>query len=138
MILEPELSLAELQDAFARWRQTRRPRQIPPALGANAVALLGRHRTNEILRTLGIDHRTLMRWKRQYGEGEAVTSPTPAFVALPAPASPVVAPRATEEALALTLTRQAGDGTALSLDGQLTLGQWRAALTLLVAEEVAQ
>lgn len=137
MVLEPELSLAELQDAFARWRQTRRPRQIPPALGANAVALLGRHRTNEILRALGIDHRTLMRWKRQYGEGEAVSPPTPAFVALPAPAPPAVAV-AKQEALALTLTRQAGDGTALSLDGKLTLGQWRAALTLLVAEEVVR
>ena len=137
MVLEPELSLAELQEAFARWRQTRRPRQIPPALGANAVALLGRHRTNEILRALGIDHRTLMRWKRQYGEDEAVAPPTPAFVALPAPPPPAEAV-ATEEALALTLTRQAGDGTALSLDGKLTLGQWRAALTLLVAEEVAR
>lgn len=132
MAVEPELSLAELRDAFARWRQTRRPRQIPPALGANAVALLGRHRTNEILRALGIDHRTLMRWKRQYGADEAVAPSTPAFVALPAPVPPAAVVE--DEALALTLTRQAGDGTALSLDGTLTLGQWRAALTLLTAE----
>lgn len=131
MAVESEVSLAELQDAFARWRQTRRPRQIPAALGAQAVALLGRYRTNELLRALKIDHRTLMRWKRQYGEGDAVGPPAPAFVALPAPAP---AAEAEDETLALTLTRQAGDGTALSLAGQLTLGQWRAALTLLAAE----
>lgn len=136
MAVEPELSLAELQDAFARWRQTRRPRQIPAALGAQAVALLGRHGTNEILRTLGIDHRTLMRWKRQYGEGEAVALPAPAFVALPA--APVATAVAEDEPLALRLTRQGSDGMALSLDGTLTLGQWRAALTLLAAEDLAR
>lgn len=133
MAVEPEVSLAELQEAFARWRQTRRPRQIPAALGAQAVALLGRYRTNELLRALRIDHRTLMRWKRQYGEGEAVALPAPAFVALPA-AAPVEAPGAADEPLALTLTRQGGDGAAWSLAGTLTLGQWRAALTLLDAE----
>lgn len=134
MSLEPELNLAELQEAFARWRETRRPRQIPAALGANAVALLGRHRTNEILRTLGIDHRTLMRWKRRYGAGEAAAALAPAFVALPP--APVVAGAAVaeEEALTLTLSRQAGDGAVWSLAGTLTPGQWRAALTLLAAE----
>jgi hypothetical protein len=135
MSLEPELNLAELQEAFARWRETRRPRQIPAALGANAVALLGRHRTNEILRALGIDHRTLMRWKRRYGAGEAASAPPPpAFVAL-APA-PVAAVAAVSEAAALTLTlsRQAGDGAVWSLAGTLTPGQWRAALALLAAE----
>lgn len=136
MTLAPELNLPELQEAFARWRQARRPRQIPPALGANVVALLGRYRTNELLRALKIDHRTLMRWKRQYGAGAAVASPAAAFVALPALAPP--AAEAEEEAVALTLTRHAGDGTALSLAGKLTLGQWRAALILLAAEGVAR
>jgi len=132
MSLKPELNLAELQEAFARWRETRRPRQIPAALGANAVALLGRHRTNEILRALGIDHRTLMRWKRRYGAGEAA-APTPAFVALP-PAP--VAAVSEEAALTLTLSRQAGDGAVWSLAGTLTPGQWRAALALLAVAEV--
>jgi hypothetical protein len=133
MSLKPKLNLAELQEAFARWRETRRPRQIPAALGANAVALLERHGTNEILRTLGIDHRTLMRWKRRYGKAEAA----PAFVELPAPTPALEAPVVEGEALALTLTRHAGDGTALSLEGELTPEQWRVAVALLAAAEVA-
>ena len=140
MKLAPELSLSELQEAFAAWRQTRKPRKIPSALGANAVALLGQHRTNEILRALGIDHRTLMRWKREC-ETEQSAVPHEAdrvFIALPAeetsPAAPVVETSATR----LKVTRQARDGTQLSLEGQLTLLQWRAALSLLSAEEPVQ
>lgn len=137
MNLEAELSLSELQEAFAEWRQTRRPRKIPPKLGANAVALLGQHRTNEILRTLGIDHRTLMRWKREYGteQGSGADGRAGAFVALPS--SPEAAAQSVAKALAtpLKVTRHACDGTALSLEGQLTLSQWRAALSLLSAPE---
>lgn len=134
MALPAELTLEQLQEALAQWRQTRRPRQIPAALGANAVALLGRHRTNELLRALRIDHRTLRRWQRQYGDEAqgASRASTPAFVALPV----ATAPAAAEETEAtLKVTRQARDGTALSLEGTLTLRHWRAALTLLAAEE---
>ena len=139
MILKPELSLAELQEAFARWRQTRRPRQIPPALGANAVALLGQHRTTEILKALRIDHRTLKRWKGQYGGGaEAAPKVSAAAFVTLAPPPSVAAEAACEVSdTMLKFTRQAGDGTALSVEGRLTLAQWRAAMSLLQSEEGA-
>lgn len=139
MSSEPELSLVELQEALARWRQTRRPRQIPAELGAKAVALPGRYKTNELLRALGIDHRTLMRWKRQYGQGEAAAaSAAETFVELPAAAAVEPASRLEDEALSLTLTRQGSDGSRLTLAGTLSLEHWRVAVELLRAAEEAK
>lgn len=137
MALEAELNLSALSEAFSRWRQTRRPRHIPTELRINAVALLSQHRTTEILRTLRLDHRTLMRWKRAYDEAsESRTPPTPpGFIALPATAAPVdVAAREAQQP-SLKVTRHGDDGTVLSLEGRLTLAQWRLAVTLLGVEE---
>ena len=136
MAAESEPSLVELQEALARWRQTRRPRQIPAELGAKAVVLLGRYKTNELLRALGIDHRTLMRWKRQYGQSEAAAAPVAeTFVELPAAAPVEPASRLEDEALNLTFTRQESDGSRLTLAGTLSLAHWRVAVELLRAAE---
>ena len=133
MKLTPQLSLEELQQAFAQWRQTRQPRSVPTELRFNARALLNRHGTTEVLRTLGINHSMLSRWKHHY---EATPDAEAGFVALPVSAEPSrsvevaepipAPPEATP--LRLTIRREA---EALALSGELSLAQWRAALSLL-------
>jgi hypothetical protein len=117
------LNLADVQQAFAHWRRERPTYSVPAALRAQAVGLLAEHRISDVVTALRLDHRRLSRWRR-----ELAASATPAvseFVALPL--VPVAAPAA----LALTLTRQASDGSTLSIAGALDAGQWRWALTLL-------
>ena len=139
MALTAELSLTELQMEFVRWRETRSPRQVPTPLRVNAVALLGVHSTSEILKTLKINHQMLKRWRRRYGdEPEATaTPPSTAFVPLNA-GHEVTLPSSERLESRLKITRQTVDGTALSVEGELTLSQWRVAMTLLTAEGVAR
>lgn len=139
MVLSAELSLAELQVEFARWRATRSPRQVPTPLRVNTVALLSKHSTSEILKTLKINHTMLKRWRERYGEEPPpVSAPSQKeFVTLSA-ADELTAPASERFDSRLKITRQAADGTALSLEGELTLSQWRVAMTLLTTEEVAR
>jgi hypothetical protein len=128
MTISAKLNLADLQAAFAEWRETRQPRSVPTALRVNTLALLGQHPTGEILRTLGINHSMLRRWKDQQGIGSG-----PAFVALPGPgatsgAERTVGPNRDTAVLNLTIRREAD---SLALSGELSLAQWRAALSLL-------
>jgi len=128
MTISAKLNLADLQAAFAEWRETRQPRSVPTALRVNTLALLGQHPTGEILRTLGINHSMLRRWKDQHGIGSG-----PAFVALPGPGAAsgggrTVGPNRDTAVLNLTIRREAD---SLALSGELSLAQWRAALSLL-------
>ena len=139
MSLIAELSLAELRIEFARWRETRCPRHVPTPLQENTVALLSTHSTSELLKTLGINHQMLKRWRRRYGdEPTQVSAPLRgAFVPLEAGEEPR-RPAAERFDSMLKITRQTPDGTALSVEGQLTLSQWRVAITLLQTEAVAR
>ena len=55
MKIVPKLSLNELRQAYAQWRQTRQPRAVPSELRWNTLALLEQHRTAEVLQVLGIN-----------------------------------------------------------------------------------
>lgn len=129
----PHLSLQELQQAFAHWRQTRQPRYVPTELRLNALALLERHGTAVVLRTLAINHTMLSRWKRQYSL-VASDVDTPAFVALPEcterPLPPVMAEPSSGAAAPLRLTIRR-DAAGLELNGTLSIAQWQTALSLL-------
>ncbi len=123
-------SLEEVQAAFARWRASGQVWRTPPTLRAQAVGLLTRHRIGEVTKALGVDHQRLSRWRSELSTSRvAVTAEE--FVELP--------PARVEESLmagvadsaSLTLTRHAGDGSAISIQGQLSAAPWRWALALL-------
>ena len=128
------LSLAALEQALAQWRSDRQGRCIPQWIRAQAVGLLGQHRASEIKAALGINHRTLKQWQTQCSDVSACADQMvqrPAFVALPA-----LELSEPETMLSFTLTRHAGDGSAVSVAGNLSWGQWQQALRLLTAGEV--
>ena len=126
-------SLRDVQAAFAHWRASGRPRRTPPALRAQAVSLLARHRISEVMTALGLDHRRLSRWGRALSASEPPVGVTD-FIELPAVAMEKATLTAPPVA-ALTLTRQAPDGSAISISGQLSDAQWRWALRLLRESE---
>jgi hypothetical protein len=130
-------SLVELEQALAQWRSHRQGGRIPPWIRAQAVGLLGQHRASEIKAALGINHGMLKRWRAQcngmMGTDHAVEPPD--FVALP-PQGPCQGEAPRERALSLTLSRHAGDGSAVSVAGTLSWDQWHQALRLLSAGEV--
>ena len=111
-------SLAEVQRAFEAWRQSGRTRTTPVALRAQAVNLLAEYSVREVMKALHVDHQRLSRWERELS---APPLPDNGFVELPA-ALP---------SIALTLTRQAVDGSAVSISAELSEAQWRWALGLL-------
>jgi len=125
----PLLTLEQLQQAFAEWRQTRQPRRVPTELRLNTLALVNVHGTAVVLRALKLSHSVLDRWKRKY---DAQPEAERGFVALPvAPQfTPEVVPAASS-ALRLTLRREP---QGLVLSGELSLAQWRMALSLLELE----
>lgn len=130
------LSLAELEQALAQWRSHRQGRSIPSWIRAQAVALLGQHRASEIQAVLGINHGMLKRWQADTdrARGADPVEPLAGFVTLPPwESSQGKEPR--EGALALTLSRQARDGSSVSVSGTLSWAQWHQALRLLTAEE---
>lgn len=79
MNIAPQLSLSELQHAFAHWRQRRQPRSVPEELRQQALGLLLRHSRTELIRALGINYSMLKRWQ-SLRAGSSITSD---FVELP-------------------------------------------------------
>ena len=125
----PQLSLSELQQAFAQWRQTRQPRYVPDELRQQALELLSRHSRTELTRALGINYSMLKRWQSR----PAGWSRNLDFVELPQAIPHEVIALAASQAensgpLKLTVRR---DPEALTLSGELSVAQWRAALSLL-------
>ena len=120
--------LEEVQAGFARWRASGRTRRTPAPLRAQAVELLAHHRIGEVTQALGVDHRRLSRWRRELsGSGVAPE----AFVELPPVRREEPAVMSVADAALLTLTRQARDGSTVSIHGELSAAQWRWALALL-------
>jgi hypothetical protein len=118
-------SLAEVQSAFDAWRQRGQPRITPVELRRQAVQLLADYSISAVMTGLRLDHRRLTRWRR-----ELAAEPTlPTFVEVPALAPEPAA--ALPSALTLTLTRQAADGSSLTVQGALDATHWRWALDLL-------
>lgn len=130
MPIPPSSRLAEVQAAFVEWRQNRTGQRIPLALRQQAVALLIDHRISEVMATLRVDHRALTRWRRELsalkGDG-----PMQGFIELPEAPVPVEEASGVTMGVSMTLTRQAGDGSSLSVSGSLNEAQWRWALALL-------
>ena len=120
-------SLTEVQNAFAHWRTHRQPRETPPELRVQAVNLLARYRVTDVMKALQVDYRQLSRWRGEVSALEAGL-PDSTFVELPAA---VPEPMAVAPVTPLTLTRQAADGSAVSIRGELSEAQWRWALRLL-------
>ena len=127
-------SLRDVQAAFAHWRASGTPRRTPPALRAQAVSLLSHHRISEVINALGLDHRRLSRWRRALSASEHAV-PVNDFIALPMASDLASALPIPSSGVALTLTRQAPDGSAISISGQLSDAQWRWALRLLRESE---
>jgi transposase-like protein len=122
MLNQNHPSLTEVQNAFAHWRTHRQPRETPPELRAQAVHLLARYSVTEVMNALHVDYRQLSRWRREVSVLEAGL-PDSDFVELPAAVAPPVT--------AVTLTRYAADGSAVSISAELSEAQWGWALKLL-------
>ena len=120
----PQLSLSELQHAFAQWRQTRQPRYVPDELRQQALGLLSRHSRTALTRALGINDSMLKRWQSRPA-GSARNSD---FVELHEVIALAASRAENSGPLKLTVRR---DPEALTLSGELSVAQWRAALSLL-------
>jgi len=127
--------LSAVGQALAAWRTHRQPRHVPHELREQIVALLEPYSVAEIVRTLRINYQMLNQWRRQLSEAAEppVAEAPPAFIALPAA---VVVEPASAALPALTITHHQGSGSAVSLQGQLSVAQWRQALSLLDREAV--
>ena len=130
MSIPPSSRLAEVQAAFADWRQNRTGQRFPRALREQAVALLADHRISEVMATLRVDHRALTRWRRERSQLKSNT-PGDEFIELPPAAEPRASRPAPPTGVSMTLSRQDADGRCLSVSGQLSEAQWRWALALL-------
>lgn len=130
MSTKPLLSLTELQTELTDWRSHRQPRHIPSWIREQAVRLLSQHKPCEIKRALHLNHRTLKRWKEEYREclvGQSTEKP-PRFISL-ATMEPLTS------VLELKVSGQVCGGTPISIEGNLSLEQWRSALSLLTTQE---
>ena len=132
MLTKPSLSLIELQNELTYWRSHRQPRHIPQPIREQAVRLLSQHKACEIKNALNINHRTLKQWKESDSEAVPVVSPqdTPGFIPLPT-IEPLVPVLSTPSMPELKMIRHAGDGSAVSVEGTLSLEQWSSVLSLL-------
>ena len=129
MNIAPQLSLSELQHAFAQWRQQRQPRYVPDELRQQALGLLSRHSRTELTRALGINYSMLKRWQVR----RADVSVSSEFVELSAAMSnenTALSPAQTEASVPLKLSVRR-EAEALTLSGELSVTQWQAALSLL-------
>jgi hypothetical protein len=132
-------SLAELQQALTQWRSHRRGGSIPVWIRTQVVGLLAHHRASEIKAVLRLNHEMLKQWQAQYtGPSDPPPATLPSeFVTLPSLTSdPCEEPQ--ETVLSLTLSRQASDGSTVSIAGSLSWGQWHQALRLLSAGEASR
>ena len=122
--------LADVQAAFAQWRRTRTTLRTPLVLRQQAVGLLAEYRISEVMNALGVNHGQLSRWRREVSPAPAATTDS-AFIELPTVSDPALA----SPGIALTLTRQAMDGRAISISAELSEAQWRWALRLLQEQD---
>jgi hypothetical protein len=130
MSQSPSISLSAVQASFAQWRAQRRgPARTPEALRVQAVSLIGVHSRTEIARTLGITSQMLKQWQSQYGAARLPSAA--AFIELPGESQAVVSNAVVLPTM--TLTRHQGDGSAWSVAGELSPGQWQEALKLLAS-----
>ena len=123
-------NLSEVQEAFAQWRASGKTRHTPPGLRAQAVSLLAEHSLSEVMKALRVDHRRLNRWRREWSELTAAAAPS-GFVELPSATRLETAMPGPRAVLALTVTRQSADGSAVSIAGELSAEHWGWALGLL-------
>jgi hypothetical protein len=132
MLADDVPTLAEVSDAFTHWRQTRTRPRTPELLQQQVVLLLSHYRTNEVLKTLGLCHKNVKRWKQRWlpAQEEVSVADPAAFVALPMSAE-IVSAALPVAAIELKLSRQTRDGVMLSLEGSLSKAQWHWALGLL-------
>ena len=115
-------TLAQVERAFAHWRNHREQRSHTPlALRQQAVALLEHHCPSHICQALGIHSDALKRW-RQVGQQNVLANDSsaaagaPDFVTLPPEE-----PRPQAEALMLAIERP--DGLRLTVTGHFSLAE---------------
>ncbi len=132
MSLQHEHSLSDLQNKLHHWRQSRPGGRIPAEIKTQAVALLEHHKVSAIINALGINSKMFQQWRQQFSS--LPNHSDTAFVMLPQLPSQV--PELDLEAtfpLKVSLSR--AEGAVVSLEGQLSLEQWSAALSLLQQQE---
>jgi hypothetical protein len=103
------------------------------------VRLLDQHRLCEIKAALNINHSTLKRWKQDYSPRAAERSreESTAFISLPE-VEPLSAASSAQSNATLKITRHAGDGSSVCVEGHLSLEQWRCALRVLAYGEIIE
>lgn len=132
MLADDVPTLAEVSEAFTHWRQTRTSPRTPEMLQQQVVLLLSRYRVNEVLKTLGLCHKNVKRWKQRWlpAQEEVSVGDPAAFVALPQ-STEVMSELSPVGPIELKLSRQSVDGSTLAVEGSLSKSQWRWALRLL-------
>lgn len=127
MQVHSNLSLSELQAELALWRENKQTRIIPAHLKKQTVSLLENHKVSVVLKTLGISSKMLNQWMQQYSPSSSPSAV--AFVSLPSAVDVEQVP------LSLKITRSQCDGSKVSLEGNLSLTDWRSAIALLQVQE---
>ena len=129
----PESPLEEVAREFAEWRRNRTTLQTPDALRRKALELLSRYRVSEVLNALNLSHKCLKRWQQTLSPPTPTPPPSTssqvAFMPLPLPSSAndSLQPPPTS----LTLTHHGADGSRVSIEGELSIEQWRGVIGLL-------
>jgi hypothetical protein len=128
---DPKLTLSELKQEWTEWRTNGRSRQTPLHLKEQALAQLKIHKASVVVKTLGLNSTMLKRWKQEKGANS--TDLSTSFITLPA-ITPNIA-ESSQLTFPLKITHHVSDGSALSLEGRLSIAHWQAALTLLTSKE---
>ena len=116
------MKLQELSSEFKQWRDSGRPGQkVPNELRLKAVELSGEYKISEVLKTLGINGKTLNSWKEEHHVNE------PVFIAL-APVEVKERKTLSEE---LSLKFRRSNSGNWSVEGRLSLKDWQSAIRLL-------
>jgi hypothetical protein len=133
----PHVTLAEVADEFADWRQTRTRLRTPPELQKKVMALLSSYRVGEVLKALNLSHKNVMAWKRRWTPEAVLSGAEPGPTFLPLPGSAVASAWSEEPRVYLKLSRHQGAETSWSIEAELSADQWPWALSLLHSVEAA-
>lgn len=126
-------SLEELKDKLNIWRKGKvKGKEVPLEYKNRAVELLSEHKVNEIQRELNLSSKTFNRWRDSYS---VVSCSKDFFVSLPLPDVLEDVCEAKEnyavKNLLLKLSRHTISGEVFTLEGNLSVKEWKCAFGLL-------
>lgn len=125
-------AISEVEAEFSHWRQTRTSLLTPESLKQQALSLLPHYSISDVCKRLRENHQTLKRWRRQH-QPQATSQ---AFIELPLSSRQQQPPPSTADyPICITLSRKMSDGSAISVQGELSQPQWQWALQLLQQQD---